>query len=421
MLSFAALIRGGTSTSSVLTTVLEANSDTFGVDFSPYRARFVRVRVEFTVCALAVFLGALRISHKTKTLAYCLYSVFSAYLLWATFYRQYYIHYTPVEDAVKTEQSLIKDYLFVSMASWISSLFLECTSSARFFSLLKKIFSGEYRVMWSCGMVAALAATAVCTVNSLYLTLKLQEAVQLSLRYVSSDISVLGFLYVANRMRCFRQFMEGLTFITGIATKWQDRTSKTLFGRIALTSFVLLFHHSILIYSFVTQKPHVWGVQHYFDLLALSVDVLFRLCVCLWATRNSCCFADHLHLDVDHSNIAHTTHHNQLNPHDQCSELATQHLNCTRVQQCSFPQPFPPPSDEINQPLMEPIVGVGGPFPLTNLETHPQSDSGYLSTSSTTTGQTEHFSSKTLLDTKAELVPPFNINVPSLRGSELVM
>ena len=439
-LSLATLIPGGASTRTVLTATLEANSDTFGVNFSPYReanTRFVRVRVEFTVCALAVFLGALRICHNKKKLAYCLYFVSSAYLLWATFYRQYYIHYTPVADAIKSERSLIKDYLFVSMASWISSLFLESTSSARFLKLLRRIFSGECRVRWSCAMIAALVATTVCTVNSLYLTLKLEEAVKLSLRYVSNDLSVLGFLYVANKMRCIRQFMEGFTFITGIATEWQNRTSTMLFGHIALTSFVLLVHHSILIHAFVTQKLHVWGVEHYFDLVALSVDVLFRLCVCLWAIRNSCFFANHvvhldLETDVDHAQdemvvssisiTAHFTPHNQLDSHDQCSELVIQHLYHRCVHQLPLIQPFPTPTDEIKHPLMEPIVDVGAPFRLTSLETYPlsPSESGYLLTSSTITGQQEHLSSKTLLHTKAELVSPSNINVPSLRDSELV-
>ena len=412
---------------------LEANSDTFGGRFSPYSHRvadtnFVRVRLEFTVCALAVFLGALRICHNNKRLAYCLYFVFSAYLLWATFYRQYYLRYTPVADPVNNEMSLIENYLFVSVASWISSLFLECTSSARFLSLLKMIFSGEYRVSWSCNMIAALAATTVCTVNSLYLTLKLQEAVKLSLRYVSSDISVFGFLYVANRVRCFRQCMEGLTFITGIATKWQNRTSKMLFGRIALTSFVLLFHHSILIYVFVTQTLHAWGVEHYFDLVALSVDVLFRLCVCLWATRNSCCFADRIHLDIDIDrdrvqddvvapsslNTSYSAHHNQLISHGQCSELATQHSTCV-----PFCLQFLPPPDEINHPLID-IVRVGSYCPLTSLEIYPQSERSYLSMSSTMTGRLKHLSSKALLHTKTALVPPSNFNIPLSNSSELV-
>ena len=434
---------GGASTNTVSTTLLrhiptqptrplEANSDTFGVDFNEYKVadtRFVRVCVEFIVCALAVFLGTHRICHNKKVLAYCLYFVSSACLLWATFYRRYYLHYTPVAHAIKSEGSLMKDYLFVSMASWISSLFLESTLSARFLNLLKRIFRGEYRVRWSCGMIVVLVITAVCTVNSLYLTLKLQEAVRLSLRYVSSDISVLGFLYVANRMRCFRQFMEGFTFITGLATKWQNRTSKMLFGRIALMLFVLLFHHSILIYSFVTQKPHVWRVEHYFNSVSLSVDVLFRLCVCLWAIHNSCCFADPEHGDleacIDHAQdemvvpsisiTAYFMHHNQ------CIELANQHLNRTYVQQLFLIQPFPPPSHEINHPLTKSIVLVGPPFLLTNLETYPQSESGYLLTSSTITGRLEHLSSITILHTKAELVPPSNINIPLLHGSELAI
>ena len=431
------MIRGGASTRSGLTAVLEANSDAFEGYFSPYRAadtNFVRVRVEFAVCALAVFLGALRICHNNKRLAHCLYYVFSAYLLWATFYRQYYLRYTPVADPVENEMSLIENYLFVSVASWISSLFLECTSSARFLSLLKMIFSGEYRVTWSRNMIAALAATTVCTVNSLYLTLKLQEAVELSLRYVSSDVSVFGFLYVANRMRCFRQSMEGLTFITGIATKWQNRSSKMLFGRIALTSFVLLFHHSVLIYVFVTQTLHAWGVEHYFDLVALSVDVLFRLCVCLWATRNSCCFADHVHLDIvidhdiDHAqdnvvapssfNTAYSTHHNQSISHAQCSEPAPQRFNRTCVPLC---QQFRPPPNEINHPLVESNVRVGSYFPLTSLEICPQSERSYLSISSTMTGQLENLSSKAQLHAKAALVPPSNFNVPLSDGSELVI
>ena len=455
----ATLLRGGASTNTVSTALLEANSDTFGVDFNEYKVadtRFVRVCVELIGCVLAVFLGTHRICHNKKVLAYCLYFVSSACLLWATFYRQYYLHYTPVAHAIKSEGSLMKDYLFVSMASWILSLFLESTLSARFLNLLKRIFRGEYRVRWSCGMIVALVVTAVCTVNSLYLTLKLQEAVKLSLRNVSSNISVLGFLYVANRMRCFRQFMEGVTFITELATKWQNRTSKMLFGRIALMLFVLLFHHSILIYSFVTQKPHVWRVEHYFNSVSLSVDVLFRLCVCLWAIHNSCCFADPEHGDleacVDHaqdemvvSSISITTyfmhhnrlqdemvvssisitayfmHHNQLYPHNQCIELANQHLNRTYVQQLFLIQPFPPPSHEINHPLTKSIVLVVAPFLLTNLETYPQSESGYLLTSSTITGRLEHLSSITILHTKAELVPPSNINIPSLHGSELAM
>lgn len=428
------LIRGGASTRSVLTAMLEANSDPSAVQHRVTDTNFVRVRVEFIICALPVFLGALRICHTNKKLAYCLYFVSSAYLLWATFYRQYYLHYTPVADAAKNEMSLIENYLFVSTASWISSLFLECTSSARFLSLLKTIFSGEYRVRWSCSMVAALVATIFCTGISIYLTVKLEEAVKVSLRYVSDDLSVFRFLYIANRTRCFRQFMEGLTFIIGIATKWENRTSKMVFGRIALTSFVLLFHHSILIYAFVTQKLHVWGVEHYVYLVALSVDVLFRLCVCLWATRNSCCFADREHLGLemdDHaqreilapsiSNMANSTHRNQSILHDQCSELINQHLNRTCVYQLPTIQQFPPPPDEINHPLIESDVAVGGPFPLTSLETHPHSETSYLSMLSTVTGQLEHLSSNTRLHRNAALVPPPNINVPLSRGSQLVM
>ena len=69
---------------------------------------------------------------------------------------------------------------------------------------------------------------------------------------------------------------------------------------------------------------------------------------------------------------------------------------------------------------MEPTVGVGGPFRLTSLETYPlhESESDYLSTSSTISGQMEHLSSKTLLDMKAELIPPSNNNI--LHGSEVV-
>ena len=92
----------------------------------------------------------------------------------------------------------------------------------------------------------------------------------------------------------------------------------------------------------MTQKSHICQVKHYFDLVAFSVDVLFRLCVCLWAICNSCCFADHgfshgdLETDVDHAQdemvvpsisiAAHFTHYNQLYPHKQCSELANQHI-----------------------------------------------------------------------------------------------
>lgn len=267
-----------------------------------------KVRMEFDVCLLFVYLGALRSFFKHQRWAYVLDVLSSLYLLWATFTRQSYRRNSPValwgKDiciAATSDKSLIYDYLAVSIASWLASTFLECTSSARFVKLyttrLAK-FTRFSQLKLSHSRLVVLVTTIFCTVNSLFLTLILWGAVQQSLENVSQDSSVVVFLTIAAIMRLVRQFMEGLTFIAGIATrdfKWKNSNAECVFGRISFSSFILLLHSSVLTYAFCDQETKVWSVKQLCIFVALCIDVIFRLIVCVWATYNSCCFIQATH------------------------------------------------------------------------------------------------------------------------------
>lgn len=263
-----------------------------------------KVRMEFDICLLFVYLGALNSFFKHQRWAYVLDFSSSVYLLWATFTRQSYRRSSPVaqwgEDAcvaATSDKSLIYDYLAVSIASWLASTFLECTSSARFVKLYAtryyKKFTRFSQLKWSSGRLVVLVTTVFCTVNSLLLTLILWGAVQRSLENVSQDNSVVVFQTIAAIMRLFRQFVEGLTFIAGIATRsfrWKNSNAERVFGQISFSSFILLLHSSVLTYSFCDQEGKVWSVKRLSIFIALCTDVIFRLIVCVWATYNSCCF-----------------------------------------------------------------------------------------------------------------------------------
>ena len=264
------------------------------------------VRMEFYVCLLFVYLGALWSFFKHQRWAYVLDFLSSLYLLWATFTRQSYRRNSPValwgKDicvAATSDQSLIYDYLAVSIASWLASTFLECTSSARFVKLyttrLTK-FTRFSHLKLSHSRLVVLVTTIFCTVNSLFLTLILWGAVQQSVENVSQDSSVVVFQTIAAIMRLVRQFMEGLTFIAGIATRdfrWKNSNAEFVFGRVSFSSFILLLHSSVLTYAFCETK--VWSIKQLCIFIALCIDVIFRLIICVWATYNSCCFIQATH------------------------------------------------------------------------------------------------------------------------------
>lgn len=267
-----------------------------------------KVRMEFDICLLFVYLGALQSFYKHQRWAYVLDFLSSLYLLWATFTRQSYRRHSLVAQwgkdicvAATSDQSLIYDYLAVSIASWLASTFLECTSSARFVKLYTTRltrFTRFSQLRWSHSRLVVLVTTIFCTGNSLLLTLILWGAVQQSLENVSQDSSVVVFLTIAAIMRLFRQFMEGLTFIAGIATRdfrWKNSNAELVFGRISFSSFILLLHSSVLTYAFCDQETKVWSVKQLCIFIALCIDVIFRLIVCVWATYNSCCFIQVTH------------------------------------------------------------------------------------------------------------------------------
>ena len=265
--------------------------------------------MELDVCFFFVFLGSLLTFHRHRSSPYAqlLDVLSSAYLLYATFTREFYIRHTEVAQwrsdicsALSGDTALIYDYISISIVSWVASSFLEYTSSVSLVKLymiqlrkLRKITARFSQIEWSHGRFVVLVTASVCTVNSLCLTLILWGSVQKSFENVSEDVSVLVFLTLAAIMRLIRQSMEGLTFIAGIATRefeWRNSKSRKLFGRITFSSFVLLVHSSTLTYTFANQERKVWGLSQYTIFAGLWTDVIFRLFVCGWATINSCCF-----------------------------------------------------------------------------------------------------------------------------------
>ena len=149
-----------------------------------------------------------------------------------------------------------------------------------------------WKVRWSPSRFLVLMTATIFTVNSLALTLVLWSLVQKSLGTLAQDVTVLVVLTIAAFLRLLRQLMEGVTLISGIATrefKWRNPNSKILSGRIAFSSFVLLIHSSTLTYTFASQEKKVWGTTQYTVFMGLCVDILFRLFACGWATLNSCC------------------------------------------------------------------------------------------------------------------------------------
>ena len=314
--------------------------------------------MEFDVCYFFVFLGVLRIFHRQQNLAYPIDILSSLYLLWATFARRFLLHNTQVAlwgidicSAIMSERRLIKDYLMVSLASWIASSILEYTSSVRFIMLFGRLTSGgNLEIRLSRSRKAVLLAALLCTINSLLLTSMLRGAVQQSVKNVSPDFSVYIFSTIALVMRLLRQCMEGFTFIAGIATRdfrWRNSNSEVLFGHIALSSFALLIHSSVITHTFIAQETAIRGVEHYIVLFSLCTDVVFRIIVCLWATSNSTCFVrlvEYLHPRATvYPPIFIPPPHQHLtdsDPHGQCSELAAQHIAYRCSQTLPVIQPF---------------------------------------------------------------------------------
>ena len=249
-------------------------------------------------------------AHRTSLYVQLLDVMSSAYLLYSTFTRQFYLRNTEVAQwakdicaALTGDGDLIYNYISLSIVSWIASSFLEYTSSVRLVKLyritvrrLGQLGTRFSHIRWSYGRFIVILTATMCTVNSLALTLILWGSVHKSFENVSQDISVLGFLTVAALMRLLRQFMEGLTFIAGIAVEdfqWQNNSSqsKKLFGHTAFSSLVLLIHCSSLTYTFANQERKVWGAEQYAIFAGLWTDVIFQLVVCVWASFNSCCYA----------------------------------------------------------------------------------------------------------------------------------
>lgn len=254
-----------------------------------YRDQLVSLRVEFDVLIPFVFIGAVRICPRNRSLAYVLYAVASAYLLWATFSWHHYLHYTQVTNAtVHTPKTVVKGFLFVSVASWMSSLFLEVTSLARFLRHWRVIFPAGRVLRWS--FISTI--TLLCTLNGLYLMFRLHEAVTQSLTSVSDDYYVFILLTLVTVTKGLRQCTESVAFAYRIAQRgfiWRNENDpeiSMMFCRIAFSSFILLIHGSVSTYDFTTQNTPVEPLF----LVALFTDVVFRLTVCCWAVCN-CCFA----------------------------------------------------------------------------------------------------------------------------------
>ena len=257
-----------------------------------YREQLVSLRVEFDVLIPFVFLGALRICPRNRMLAYVLYAVASVYLLWATFSWHYYLHHTQVTDkTVRTQRTVVKDFLFVTVASWMSCLFLEFTSLVRFIKHWRVIFP-DGQIRWGFNMILP-TLTVLCTLNGLYLMLTLHEAVEKSLTSVSEDYYVFALLSLVTVTKGLRQCTESLAFFYRIAQRgfiWRnenDSEVSMIFFRIAFSSLILLIHGSVSTYDFSTQNKPVGPLF----LVALCIHVMFRLIVCCWALCNSCCFS----------------------------------------------------------------------------------------------------------------------------------
>lgn len=368
-----------------------------------YREQLVSLRVEFDVLIPFVFLGALRICPRNRTLAYVLYAVASVYLLWATFTWHYYLHHTQVTDkAVKTQRTVVKDFLFVTVALWMSALFLEFTSLVRFIKHWRVIFA-DGQIRWGFNMILP-TVTVLCTLNGLYLMLRLHEAVEKSLMSVSEDYYVFIVLSLVTLTKGLRQCTESLAFFYRIAQRgfiWRnenDSEVSMIFCRIAFSSLVLLIHDSVSTYDFSTQnKP----VEPLF-LVALCINVIFRLIVCCWAISNSCCFTStnrqqqevqHLQpLQVQLENngdvpsevvLPSQCHYiqSQCSSHEQCLSLASRHLCCRPHHPPPNPQPFSDTSDVPNSnshpiPTEDSSTPRTGSPSLCQLEVNPQTETG---------------------------------------------
>ena len=362
-----------------------SDPDCHGAQRFPYK---FSIKVEFSVCSFFVFLGVLRICRRHKKLAYCLDILSSIYLLWATLTRSSYLHNTRVAQwtidvcsAITSERGLIKDYLFVSIASWISSLFLELTSSVRFIKLFGDLLGGRHPGMrWSHCRKAVLLTACFCTLNSVFLTMILRGAVKKSVANVSDDTSVFIIQNLATFMRFTRQCIEGAIFIVGIATRafrWQNSRSEVLFGSIAFSSFVLLIHSSVLMNAFSQQEAQFRGVEHYAVLVSLCTDVVFRFVVCAWALCNSRVGNIPRPYQPEDRRLPHS-------PHDLCTQCALLEDRHNIMTPTPHPmiQPFPAPPLDTPSPAPPPLPGeavdysdpvsVGEPLPLCRLETLPQ-------------------------------------------------
>ena len=346
------------------------------------------IKVEFLVCLFFVFLGVLHIRRRHKKLAYCLDIVSSVYLLSTTFIQHVYLHDTQVAQwtidicsAITSERGLIKDYLFISIASWISSLFLELTSSVRFIKIFSNLVPGGVHpaARWSRSRKAVLLTASFCTLNSIFLTVMLSEAVKQSLANVSNDTFVFMILIVASSTRFIRQCIEGAILIVGIATRdmgWRNANSEIV--RVAFSSFVFFVHSSVLMNAFVKQETQFQGVAHYAVFVSLCADVGFRLVVCMWALCNSRFRRPY---QPEERRLPHSPH---VAPDHctQCTLLAVRHITPTPYPMI---QPFPEPRLDTQPPASPPPsavvdhsdpVRVGGPFRLCRLETFPQQEIG---------------------------------------------
>ena len=264
-----------------------------------------KVGMEFDICLFFVFfrtLVALNSRRCRSRLPAVIVDVLSSLLLlYSTYNRTLIIRNTDLSQWVsglcaEGAGALIYNYLVISMVSWIASSVLEFSSSLN----LGKVYETKQRRLTSrfsslnTGRFIVLMAATFCAIISLALTLVLWGFVQRSLGGLAEDATVLVFLTIAALLRLTRQLMEGVTLITGIATrefKWRNPNSQILFGRIAFSSFVLLIHSSSLTYTFATQEKKVWGAAQYTIFMGLCVDIVFRLFACSWATLNSCCLA----------------------------------------------------------------------------------------------------------------------------------
>ena len=350
------------------------------------------IKVEFIVCLFFVFLGVLHLRRKHKKLAYCLDIVSSVYLLWTTFVQHVYLHDTQVArwaidicSAITSERGLIKDYLFVSIASWISSLFLELTSSARFVKLSGNLVpSGLHpAARWSRTRKVVLLTASFCTVNSVLFTMMLWGAVKQSLTNVSDDASVFLIQDLAYFTRFTRQCIEGTILIVGIATRdirWRSTNSEIV--RIAFSSFVFFVHSFVLLDAFIKQKAQFKGVEHHAVFISVFADVCFRLVVCVWALRNSLFGNVPRPHQPENGRSPHTPHVMPDHHCFQCVLLANRHLTPTPPQLTFQPFPEPSPIDTappLPSPSVEAVdysdpVSVGGPFHRCRLETDPQQE-----------------------------------------------